>query len=300
MGLFSIFRKNKQEPVSGDGEFYSRAEEESALVRGRGKRKDNQSNEPVDPVLPEKKRARRRLVGAVALVLAAIIGLPMIFDSEPKPVAEDIAIQIPSKDKSAIHGLGTATPSASPVALVTAKEEPVAAPNGSVTSSTSAVATTLTAMPTDKSPEKIAEPVKSDEKRLAKPATKTESNPDLKSEPKKTIAKVEPKTESKSPDAKKTALTPTSTTAPKPARDKKAGKFAVQVAALSTQEKINELLAKLKKAGFTTGTQKVATESGSSTRIRVGPYASREEAEKAVAKLNKMGLTNSKLVPLSH
>src|SRR4051794_35873273 len=108
MGLFSFFRKNKQDSASVEGEFSSRAEEESNAVRGRGKRK--QGNAPVDPVLPEKKRARRRLVGAVALVLAVIIGLPMILDSEPKPLADDIAIQIPSKDKTVPLNSGNQTP----------------------------------------------------------------------------------------------------------------------------------------------------------------------------------------------
>ncbi|MBC7499961.1 MAG: SPOR domain-containing protein, partial [Herminiimonas sp.] len=103
MSLFSFLRKNKHEPTADDSAFYSRAEEDSDAVRGRGRRKNskqaNAENQPVDPVLPEKKRARRRLVGAVALVLAVIIGLPMVLDSEPKPLADDIAIQIPSKDK---------------------------------------------------------------------------------------------------------------------------------------------------------------------------------------------------------
>src|SRR4051794_37688452 len=102
MSLFSFLRKNKQESASDDSTFYSRAEEESNKIRGRGKRRQgnqDKRSEPADPVLPEKKRARRRLIGAIALVLAAVIGLPMILDSEPKPVADDISIQIPSKDK---------------------------------------------------------------------------------------------------------------------------------------------------------------------------------------------------------
>ncbi len=101
MGLFSFLGKNKQETSAGESEFYSRAEEESQAARGQAKRKRGKAakSEPVDPVLPEKKRARRRLVGAVALVLAVVIGLPMILDSEPKPLPDDIAIQIPSKDK---------------------------------------------------------------------------------------------------------------------------------------------------------------------------------------------------------
>src|SRR5439155_23805437 len=106
MSLFSFLRKNKQEPEAAKGEFHSRAEQGSSTPRGRAKRSSRSSaadtdNDPLDPVLPEKKRARRRLVGAVALVLAVVIGLPMILDSEPKPLADDIAIQIPSKDKPA-------------------------------------------------------------------------------------------------------------------------------------------------------------------------------------------------------
>src|SRR5688572_25912301 len=101
MGLFSFAGKTKQEAVSSDSEFYSHAEEESSTVRRRSKRK--QAQESNDPVLPEKKRARRRLVGAIALVLAAVIGLPMILDSEPKPLATDISIDIPSKDKQPVQ-----------------------------------------------------------------------------------------------------------------------------------------------------------------------------------------------------
>lgn len=51
----------------------------------------------LDPTLPEKQRARRRLVGAIALVLAAVVVLPMVLDSHPKPVTNDIAIDIPNR-----------------------------------------------------------------------------------------------------------------------------------------------------------------------------------------------------------
>lgn len=48
-----------------------------------------------DEELQLKKRARRRLVGAVALVLLIVVFLPMILDSEPQPLNQDIAITIP-------------------------------------------------------------------------------------------------------------------------------------------------------------------------------------------------------------
>jgi DedD protein len=46
-----------------------------------------------------KRRGRRRLVGAVALVLAAVIVLPMVFD-EPAPVAPPVSVRIPGEDET--------------------------------------------------------------------------------------------------------------------------------------------------------------------------------------------------------
>src|SRR5215510_10271580 len=47
-----------------------------------------------------KRRGRRRLVGAIALVLAAVIVLPMVFDSEPKGSAPPVNVRIPGEDDS--------------------------------------------------------------------------------------------------------------------------------------------------------------------------------------------------------
>ena len=105
MGLFSFLGNKKQESTSGKPEYNSGFEEDSRACSGRSisskKQLDGADKSSSDTALPEKKRARRRLIGAVALVLAAIIGLPMLFDSEQKPVSSDIAIQIPSADTPA-------------------------------------------------------------------------------------------------------------------------------------------------------------------------------------------------------
>ncbi|MES2830757.1 MAG: SPOR domain-containing protein [Pseudomonadota bacterium] len=111
MSLSSFFRKNKQKSDVGNSDsaaFQLSADAdsqtaESQTVKARKRRPTGQAGQdsartmPVDPVLPEKKRARRRLVGAVALVLAAVIGLPMVLDSEPKPLPADLSIEIPSQ-----------------------------------------------------------------------------------------------------------------------------------------------------------------------------------------------------------
>ncbi|TFW10280.1 hypothetical protein E4K72_01580, partial [Oxalobacteraceae bacterium OM1] len=82
---------------------------------------------------------------------------------------------------------------------------------------------------------------------------------------------------------------------PKPV-DKKS-RYVIQVAALATKEKIDELQGKLNGAGIKSFTQKVATESGDRTRIRVGPFANKDEADKVRARIVKLGL-NGTLVPL--
>ena len=45
-----------------------------------------------------KRRGRRRLVGAVALMLAAVIVLPMVFDTEPRGTGSTLSVRIPSED----------------------------------------------------------------------------------------------------------------------------------------------------------------------------------------------------------
>jgi DedD protein len=54
-----------------------------------------------DADLQLKKRARRRLVGAAALALFAVIVLPMVMDREPRPMTQDIQVRIPSQDSTA-------------------------------------------------------------------------------------------------------------------------------------------------------------------------------------------------------
>ena len=74
-------------------------------------------------------------------------------------------------------------------------------------------------------------------------------------------------------------------------------KFVIQIAALASQDKVNGLQNKLKGAGIKSYTSKVATQSGERIRVRVGPFSSKEEAEKVRAKLVKIGLGGT-LVPV--
>lgn len=289
MSLFSFLRKNKQDSDTEDSTFYSRAEEDSKAVRSR-RRTRGKGEEATDPVLPEKKRARRRLIGAVALVLAAVVGLPMILDSEPKPLGDDIEIRIPSRDKTPPPSAAAA--SADQKAALDEREEVVEpAGKGPAAASPSTLSpapdkASKTPTPADK-PETSKPPVAA--KPEPRPEPKTETKPEAKPSPRTDARPSEPQD-----DARARALLEGKTD---PKADKKdSGKYVVQVAALASKEKVNELQSKLKGAGIKSYTQTVSTASGERTRIRVGPFASKDEAEKVRARIVNLGL-NGTLVP---
>ena len=300
MGLLSFLRKNKQESRS-DSTFQSRAEEDSDAVRNRGKRKTGKDRKTPDPVLPEKKRARRRLVGAVALVLAAVVGLPMILDSEPKPVTDDIAIDIPSKDKRTQGGAVRTAPPVADVAKAPAgvgldKDEEVIDPaNLSSPVDVGPSTAARSEMPQPVKPEPRPRPEVRAE--TARPA-KVEPKPESKAERKTELAHAKPAEKADEASRARAILEgrPEPKAEVKAEPKKESGRFVVQVAALATQDKVDELQGKLKSAGIASFTQKVSTDSGSRTRIRVGPFSSKEEADRVRAKLSKIGLAGT-LVP---
>lgn len=272
MSLFSFLRKKKQESAGDDGSYYSRTEEESQTARPRRRRSTaERRNDALDPVLPEKKRARRRLIGAVALVLAAVIGLPMILDSEPKPLADDIAIHIPSRDSL-------------PPPLPARRSPP---DNEKLEAESLDPREEVVAVPVAPAPAAPAPAAKA----VPKAAPAAPAAPPASAAP----APVRPAPAQRSDDGARALALLEGRTDPA-AGEKKAEKFVIQVAALASQEKVNELQGRLKSVGIQSYTQKVATEAGERTRVRVGPFVSREEAEKVRARIVKLGL-NGTLVP---
>lgn len=335
MGLFSKLFKNKQESSGEDSGFYVPGEAQSPTRKraantsgGGGSRRGGK--EAPDPVLPEKKRARRRLVGAIALALGVAVGLPMLLDSEPKAPFNDIAIDIPSKEKAA-------APAPAPVPAVPAQgaahngldqsEEIIDAPLPPAARPTPAPAAVpapvlaavqpapakpayVEAKPEPKpEPKPVKVEPKPEPKHEAKPEPKHEVKLESKPEPKHEVkpeAKPEPKPAKPAQSADDAAramailegkpLDKPQEKAQDKAHDAGSGKFVVQVAALATQDKVDELQDKLREAGIKSYTQKVSSPAGERIRVRVGPFGSREDAEKTRAKLQKLGLGGS-LVP---
>lgn len=203
-----------------------------------------------DEELQLRKRARRRLIGAIVLVTVVVVALPMVLDSEPKPVSQDIDIRIPSPDSGAFKS----------------KVVPVAP------------------APQARPPEQqLPEP--------ARPQTATGNTPDA-SAP--SAEKPEAKTQAGSgaPASKPSGAEPRKTTSPPPAERIAAapgGRFAVQVVALSDGAKAREMQQRIAGAGIQSYTEIVKTATGDVTRVRAGPFETREDAEKAQRALKELG-----------
>lgn len=236
------------------------------------------AREVADEELALKLKARRRLIGAVALTTAMAVILPMVLDSEPRQTGDNIDLRIPDKDAA-----GEFVP----------QGQAAVQPNPAVVES-SPVATPEPVSP----PEPVlAEPtpVVEAEKPQAKPEPKPEPKPESKPEPKpepKPVAKVEPKPEPKpvakpvvkpevKPEVKPAASKPAEVTKPVATAT-----YVLQVGAYSNAAIAKELQQKLAKQGF----KSYLESSNGKERLRVGPYATRDEAEKVRQKLQAQGM----------
>lgn len=211
-----------------------------------------------DEELQLKKRARRRLVGAIALVLLAVVFLPMVLDKEPKPVGQDIAIRIPSQENTPFKPqvvapkLIPAAPvepqkavESQPVAVETAKQE------------TGKVAVTGELQPDVSAVKPVAE---ADAKPAVTPHTEAQQKP------------AAPATTAKSETAAKSQG------------------YLILLGAFANLDNAKQRQAKLNGLGIRFYTEKIKTPSGEKLRVRAGPYATREEAEKVLGRLKTQGI----------
>jgi len=194
-----------------------------------------------DEELQLKRRARRRLIGAIVLVTAMVVVLPMVLDTEPGPVSQEITVRIPSPDAGAF----------------TTKVAPPPAP-------------------------KIAETKAARPQAEVKPAAAPEA---IKEEPKPAVK----------PETAKPAKTPAKTAAKsvKPAGKPAGGQFMVQVIALADAEKAQRMQQQIAAAGIKSYTEIVKTTKGDVTRVRAGPFPTREAAEKARDQLKSLGMNGN-------
>ena len=210
-----------------------------------GEPQGNPSNTPAESVEAMRRRARHRLIGASVLVVLGVVGFPLLFDTQPRPVSVDIAVDIPDRANSKPLVDASKQKPLSASAGLDAQEEVV--PDTKL--DTKAEASVAAAMP---KPESKSEPAKSEAKPQTKPETKTASKPS---------------------DSKDTG-----------------SRFVVQVGAFNDEAKVREVRAKVEKEGLKTYTNVAQTKEGARTRVRVGPFTSRDEADKVARKIKQLQL----------
>jgi DedD protein len=208
-----------------------------------------------DEELQLKKRARRRLVGAIALVGLAVVLLPMVLDEEPKPLDGDIEISIPSPSADGFHS------KVAPPPPVVGHDAAASAPQPS----TSAPAAIPSAAP----------------EQHAAVAPKQEAQPEPKPEPKQEANPSAPVAEPKPAQA-----APAVAVKKEPAKET----YVVQVGTYANPDNAKQAYKKITAAGIHAYTETIKMAGGNKTRVRAGPFATREAAEKANDKLKGIGL----------
>ena len=243
--------------------------------------------QPTPPTASEsveamRKRARHRLVGAAVLVLIGVVGFPLLFDSQPRPIAVDIPIEIPDKGKVRPLGAPPVPAATQSSGVVIEEREEPAAP----AASTPAPKAAETKVAVTK-PEPKPEPKPPAAKPEPKPEPKAEAKPEPKPEP-KVEPKVEPKPEPKV-ETKPASEDPIATFA-------KPEVYWVQVAAVSDKLRADALASELSGKGFSAKVESANTGGGTVYRVRVGPISGQARADETKSKLGAAGYTTGRVV----
>jgi DedD protein len=212
-----------------------------------------------------RRQARHRLIGASLLVLAGIIGLPLLFDAQPRPVPVDIRIDIPDRQAAAPLALAdTSSPPQVAIAPVPAEE---------VVSSSRPVASVVPpSTPTPPSPA---------------PSPAVPSAPPTPSAPVAALSPASPAPAGGSKVPVAPSASPSSAPAAATVR------LVVQVGAFAEEARAQEVRQRLERAGLRTYTQVANTPDGPRIRVRLGPFNSRAEAERTAEQVRQLGLPAS-------
>ena len=310
MGLLSIFQRNKQtsaKPTKGRGG--------KSTARQAPLANTQNPADTAEAVREARARARRRLMGATVLLLVGVIGFPLLFETQPRPIPVDLPIEIPARNAPGA-GDAAAHPAArsnagSAVALVAsgpkpesvsydarssapaAASQPASTPERRSAFASLTAALTSSTPGSSEAPASVATPaVPSSTVAQAKPAAKPVKPVPASAafvapaaKPVPHVVLPPPVASTPSPAA---ILAGATTPAPK-ASEAGGARFVVQVGAFLEDAKVREARTKVEKMGLKTYTQPVDTPTGKRIRVRVGPYATKAEADKVAAKIKAEG-----------
>lgn len=198
-----------------------------------------------DANLQLKKRARRRLVGAVAFAGLVAVLLPMVMDEEPKQQIQDVQIRIPVQDQTPFSPRiqkKAATPAVPEKSAAAVKAEP-------------------------------APPAAPEIKAAEKPPEKAHENPNP------AASKEIPRPATKSEDPIAAAIA-----------GGNGSQYIILIGAFSNPANVKQLQTKIGELGIKVYTEPLDSPGGKKTRVRAGPFASRESADKALDKMKRIGV----------
>jgi DedD protein len=198
-------------------------------------------------------QARRRLVGALVLLALGVIGFPLLFETQPRPLPQDTPIVVSADALRAAPAATTPAPArplpVTPALPADAGVEPVAPASAPVVAAATP-APALAPPPVTKPPVAVA---------------------------------ASPKPAASAPRPPPAAATPAT------------GRWVVQVGAYNDAERLKAARAKLQKLGYASYTQDVESSTGRRTRVRVGPFNTRAEADAVAARVKTVGLQTAVL-----
>ena len=277
-------------------------------------RKDKTEREAAVPVsdqgnavLAARTLARRRLIGAVVLLGIGIVGFPLLFETQPRPVAGDIPIEIVGKATAPVTSMPVRPPpepvsepvAPPPAAVITERpgdagtEVPPPKPAAKLNPLTAAPAATVASVASMAPTPKTAASAAKTERAVAAsiPAPTPAPVPAPRAATSPTSASATPHDDGARAQALLNGGAPASAA---PAASAP-GRFVVQVGAYTDANALRDARQRVEKLGLKTYTQQVESEAGKRTRVRVGPFATRKEAEAAAAKLKAAGLPSGLL-----
>ncbi|MFL6697098.1 MAG: SPOR domain-containing protein [Vitreoscilla sp.] len=320
MGLLSIFQRNKQTSAQAPkGRGGKSAARQAPLANTQN------PADTAEAMREVRARARTRLMGATVLLLVGVIGFPLLFETQPRPIPVDLPIEIPARnapavvDASSHAGARRATAAAPLAASVPAPESvsydarpsaplPASTPAADSAAHRSAFASLASALGatsasagneaasaayvapstngTDAAASQARPAAKPVKPAAASAATASASKP---ASALHTAGPVLPPPAAPSKASPAAILSDSAATNP-PDAAANGGRFVVQVGAFLEDAKVREVRAKVEKLGMKTYTQPVDTPTGKRIRVRVGPVATKAEADKLAARLKADGL----------
>jgi DedD protein len=273
-------------------------------------------------------QARRRLLGAVVLLGVGVVLFPLLFETEPRPLSTDVPIQVARRDAGPVLTVPASPPAASPAASEPAPSLRDAPPAGAIAVTNPGSAPASAPRPAaNRSAPASSEPAPVRAAAASTPATSTAPTPSTvarapaaapsadpapaparapapapaaaASRPARATAGASPAPvpAGRTAAAPGTAGAPASPSTPAPTASAPAGRFVIQVGAFSDPVALRDARARVEKLGLRTFTQDVETPAGRRTRVRVGPFATREQADAAAVRLKAAGLPAYILAP---